>query len=90
MYAIFLVVSKVVMSSSNLIVVQALHNNEGHSMVAAPILQDCRVMLREFGKVVVEHCIRESNMVAHELAHYGSANNPTLWVETLSVFLLKF
>uniref|UniRef100_A0A8I7B4L5 RNase H type-1 domain-containing protein n=1 Tax=Hordeum vulgare subsp. vulgare TaxID=112509 RepID=A0A8I7B4L5_HORVV len=41
----------------NLTVVQALHNNEGHSMVGAPILQDCRVMLREFGKAVVEHCI---------------------------------
>ena len=61
----------------NLIVVQALHSNEGHSVVAAPILQDCRVMLREFGKAVVEHCIRESNMVAHELAQWGGANTPT-------------
>ena len=28
----------------NSIVVQALNSNEGHSMVAAPVLQDCRLL----------------------------------------------
>ena len=65
----------------NLIVVEALQNNEGHSTVAAPIIQDCRELMREFGKVVIEHCNRESNMVAHVLVQWGRSNPPSLWLE---------
>ena len=59
-------------------------------MVAAPVLQDCRNCLQDIGKVTVEHCIRESNIVAHELAKWGSANPPALWVEAPPDFIFKF
>ena len=58
-----------------------IHLNEGHSMVAAPLLDDSRELLREFGKVTIEHCNRESNVVAHELAEWGRANTPSLCVD---------
>ena len=43
----------------NIVVVDALRMNEGHAMVAAPVLEECRFLLREFGKVTIEHCNRE-------------------------------
>lgn len=69
--------------------VEALQNNEGHSMVAAPILEDCRDILRDFGKVVVEHCFRDLNVVAHELARWGSSNNPEIWLDIPPDFILR-
>ena len=69
--------------------VEALPNNEGHSMMAAPILADCRELLRDFGKAMIEHCNRDSNVVAQELARWGSSNNPHLWVEVPPDFILR-
>jgi hypothetical protein len=43
--------SKVYIQTDNLTVVEALTKNEGYSLVAAPILNDCRNLLKEFGKV---------------------------------------
>ena len=62
--------------------VDALNQNEGHSMVATPVLEDCCTILVDFGKVNIEHCITELNYVAHELARWGCANNPFLWVNS--------
>ena len=61
--------NNVLVRMDNSVVVDAINLNEGHSMVAAPVLDDCRELLREFGKVTIEHCNRESNVVAHELAN---------------------
>jgi ribonuclease HI len=74
----------------NITVVDAIRMNEGHAMVAAPVLEDCRELLRDFGKVTIEHCNRESNLVAHELAHFGRASTPSLWVDAPPDFIFKF
>lgn len=71
-------------------VVDALKHNEGYSMVAAPIIDDCHSTMVEFGKVIIEHCNRESNAVAHELAKWGCVNPPSLWVDTPPDFIVKF
>lgn len=54
--------------SDCLVLIEALQQNEGDSMVAAPILHECRLLFVNFGKFVLEHCNCEANMVAHELA----------------------
>lgn len=82
--------NNVLVRMDNVTVVEALRLNEGHSMVAAPILESCRVLLREIGKVILEHCNKESNVVAHELAHWGRANNPSMWVDAPPEFISKF
>ena len=41
----------------------------------------CRCLLREFGKVLLEHCNRESNRVAHMLAQRGCSDPPSLWLD---------
>ena len=56
--------NNVMLRMDNIVVVDALRMNEGHAMVAAPVLEECRFLLREFllrefGKVTIEHCNRE-------------------------------
>lgn len=71
----------------NSIMVHAIRLNEGHSMVVAPVLDDCCELLRESGKVTIEHCNRELNVVAHELAEWGHANGPFVWVDAPPIFV---
>ncbi|SPT20248.1 unnamed protein product [Triticum aestivum] len=78
-----------VIRMDSLTMVEALQNNEGHSMVVAPILEDCRDILRDIGKAVVEHCFRDLNVVAHELARWGSSNNPEIWLDIPPDFILR-
>ena len=75
--------------SDNLIVTDALKLNEAYTLVAAPILDDCRSLLQDFGKVTIEHCFKETNMVAHDLASYGRGNPPTVWSDTPHSFILN-
>ena len=75
--------------SDNITVVDALRFNEGYSMVAASVLQECRSYLADFGRFTIEHCIRESNYVAHELARWGRANNPSCWIDAPLDFIIS-
>ena len=49
-------------------VVDALKQREGHSMMAACAIDDCLSIMVEFEKVTIEHYNRQSYVVAHELA----------------------
>ena len=73
--------------SDCLVLIQALQKNEGHSMVAAPLLDTCRLSLLDFGKVVLEHCNRDSNKVAHVLAQNGRVDPPNLWLDSPPTFI---
>ena len=73
-----LVCKNVFVQMDNLVVVEALQCNTGYSMVASPILEDFRKLIGEFGKVLIEHYNKESNMVAHTLAQQGRVDPPTL------------
>ena len=73
----------------NLVVVEALKFNSGYSMVAAPILEECRNLFGDFGKVRIEHCNRESNMVAHLLAQQGRVDPPALWKDSPPGFIMN-
>ena len=79
----------VIVRSDNITVVEALKLNGGYSMMAAPVLDECRSYLEDFGKLTIEHCIRESNNVAHELACWGGANNPSRWVHDPPGFIVN-
>jgi hypothetical protein len=81
--------SNLVVRSDNSTVVDAINCNEGYSMVAAPVLDDCHSISLDFGRVNIDHCSREANYVAHELARWGSANNPSLWVDAPPKFVIK-
>ena len=51
----------VIVRSDNITVVVALKLNGGYSMVAGPVLDECRSYLEDFGKFIIENCIRESS-----------------------------
>ncbi|KAF7049059.1 hypothetical protein CFC21_057673 [Triticum aestivum] len=57
-----------VVSSNNMEVVDTM-KNKGHSMgVAAAVFDDCYFMACDFLHTNFEHCNKEANKVAHELA----------------------
>ena len=70
--ALQLGIDSLLIQMDNLIVVESLKSNSGHSMVVAPILDECRNLMEDFGKVEVEHCNRESNTVAHCISSEGT------------------
>ena len=55
------------------------------SSVEGPVLQECLNLVQDFEKVIFQHCNRESNYVAHELALIGRVNPAGLWRENPQV-----
>ncbi|KAM3242197.1 hypothetical protein ACQJBY_054713 [Aegilops geniculata] len=68
--------------TDNATLVEAMVNNSGQDMVAGPILEGCRSLCLDFGKVFFQHCNRECNLVAHRLAQSGREDQPTLWLDS--------
>ncbi|VAH10584.1 unnamed protein product [Triticum turgidum subsp. durum] len=58
-------------------------------MVASTVFDGCRSYLVDFGRFTIEHCIRESNYVAHELARWERANNPSRWIDAPPDFIVS-
>lgn len=81
--------NSLLVQSDSLVLVEALQNNSGHSIVADPILEECRLLLINLGNVVIEHCNRDSNKVAHVLAQNGRVDPPNLWLDSPLAFILK-
>lgn len=88
--ALRLGINSLLVQMDNLVVVEALNMNTGQAMVAAPIIEECRSMKEDFGKVLFEHCNRESNMVANVLAQQGRVDPPALWLDTPPVLEPRF
>ena len=53
--------AKLMVRMDNSVVVDAIKLNEGHSMVAAPLLDDCRNILGDFGRLLLSIAL-ESQM----------------------------
>ena len=71
-------------------IVEAINSGMGLFSVSAPILEDCRSLLDDFGKATLLYCNRDSNSVAHELARYGRDNPPTLWCDVPLILFYLF
>ncbi|KAI4988860.1 hypothetical protein ZWY2020_036177 [Hordeum vulgare] len=57
-------------------------NNRGNSAgAAAAIFEDCFFMASEFSFTSFEHCNREANKVAHELARLAKSFDMSEWIE---------
>ncbi|XBH96612.1 hypothetical protein VPH35_086967 [Triticum aestivum] len=82
--------SSILVQMDCLNLVETLQQNTGHSTIAAPILEDYRLLLLDFRKVILEHCNRESNMIAHVLAQNGRVDPSNLWLDSPPTFMLKF
>lgn len=59
---------------------QDVMNDGGRSStLAAAIVEDCYQLSTDFVKIVFEHCPREANCVAHELAKLAKFSPPSVW-----------
>jgi len=57
----------------------------------APIYDDCYNMWRDFVDVSIEHCHRDANRVAHEIARRCFISRQScIWVDEPPSFLLEF
>ena len=62
-------------------VVEAL--KEGNSTsIASAFFYDCYFMSIDFTHVIYDHCFRESNLVAHELARLAKLSPFKLWMDS--------
>lgn len=52
------------------------------SSTVGAIFDDCFYMTLDFNHVIFDHCIRECNQVAHELAKLARFSNPGVWLES--------
>ena len=56
---------------------------------AAPILDDCYNMWRDFVDVSIEHCHRDANRVTHKIARRCfTSKQPCMWDDEPPSFLL--
>ena len=73
--------SKLEGMSDNVKVVSALKDGTS-SLVASAIFDDCYYMSLDFNHVVYDHCNRESNQVAYELARLAKYSPPSIWMDS--------
>jgi hypothetical protein len=60
------------------------------STSSAAIFYDCRILSSCFGNITFEHCYREADAVAHQLARYSSINRiDCIWTMTPLAFLFS-
>jgi ribonuclease HI len=64
--------SLLMVESDSMEVVQAVLDPSEFRGTSAVVIDDCRHTLTVLGKATIQHCPREANEAAHELAHHGS------------------
>jgi ribonuclease HI len=74
-------VTKIEINSDSVEVIEALKDGYSSS-VASAIFDDCFFMSLDFNHVTYEHCVRECNQVAHELARIAKFSPPDLWMDS--------
>ncbi|KAM3277865.1 hypothetical protein ACQJBY_045636 [Aegilops geniculata] len=73
--------SKIEINSDNIEIIEALKDGNSSS-VASAIFDDCYFMSLDFNHVVYDHCNREANQVAHEMARLAKKFTPGFWMDT--------
>lgn len=76
-------------NSDNMDVITTMQAGSSSS-VASAIFEDCYFMSMDFSHVIYEHCFREANLVAHELARWARFSPPSVWVDSAPVDLVPF
>lgn len=72
--------NRIILSSDCLEAVNAMVEG-GSSGPAAAIFDDCYHLATEFPKIIFEHCHREANSVAHELARVARGSCVQVWLD---------
>ncbi|XBI41903.1 hypothetical protein VPH35_126304 [Triticum aestivum] len=73
--------NRLVINSDNMEVIETMNNGGRSSSIAAAVLDDCYFLACDFPITKFEHCNREANRVAHELANLARFSSPLNWFE---------
>lgn len=73
--------NKLIINSDNTDLISAMQDGGNSSGTSAAILDDCYHMARDFLHVRFEHCHREANAVADELARLCKFSPPNSWFD---------
>jgi len=74
-----------------MMVVETMKEGGFSATSAAPIYDDCYNMWRDFVDVSIEHCHRDANRVAHEIARRCFISRQScIWVDEPPSFLLEY
>ncbi|XP_014754122.1 uncharacterized protein LOC106866084 [Brachypodium distachyon] len=74
--------SRVVLHCDNANVVEILKAGEKHYGPATAIFEDCFSLFKDFTGIVIDHCGRSSNKVAHELARQAGFSPAGTWIDS--------
>jgi hypothetical protein len=76
--------------SDNSDVVHTMKDGGFSATAVAAIFYDCNILISGFAKVLVEHCPRKANVVAHELAQFCFRSSSLYLRRWFPSFLLSF
>ncbi|KAF7044192.1 LOW QUALITY PROTEIN: hypothetical protein CFC21_053451 [Triticum aestivum] len=68
-------------NSDNMEVIDTMKNRGHSARVAAAVFDDCCFMAGDFSFTSFEHCNREANKIAHELARFVKCSMTKDWFE---------
>ena len=74
--------NRLVINSDNMEVIDTMNNGGRSSSTAAAVFDDCYFLACDFPITKFEHCNREANRVAHELAKLARFSLSNLWMES--------
>ncbi|KAE8809090.1 hypothetical protein D1007_14534 [Hordeum vulgare] len=81
--------SKIEINSASAKVIASLIDGFSSSFASA-VFEDCYFMSLDFTRVVYEHCNRERNLVAHELARIARFSTPNFWLDSAPEAVIPF
>uniref|UniRef100_A0A453SM88 RNase H type-1 domain-containing protein n=1 Tax=Aegilops tauschii subsp. strangulata TaxID=200361 RepID=A0A453SM88_AEGTS len=73
--------NRLIVNSDNMKVIDTMKNGGQSAGAAAAIFEDCFFMACDFPQTSFEHCNREANKVAHELARLAKCSMTRDWIE---------
>ncbi|XBJ03647.1 hypothetical protein VPH35_022750 [Triticum aestivum] len=73
--------NRLIINSDNMKVIDTVKNGGLSAGAAAAIFEDCFFMACDFSQTSFEHCNREANKVAHELARLAKGFMSNDWIE---------
>ena len=73
--------NRLIVNSDNLEVIETMKNGGRSTGTAAAVFDDCYFLDCDFPLTSFEHCFREANKVAHELAKLARFSSTSDWFE---------
>jgi len=82
--------SRLMIQSDCLEVVETMKQDGISATASAPVYDECVQLWQDFVSISIEHCNREVNKVAHEVARLAMASKLSCnWVDELPSFILE-